>query len=63
MLDTCIHFAKSEQCPALVFGFHAFFDWQRPEAPGPQLLAEPVQEPLHAHLLLDVAGGLPVHAG
>jgi hypothetical protein len=23
MLDTCIHFAKSEQCPALVFGFHA----------------------------------------
>jgi hypothetical protein len=20
MLDTCIHFAKSEQCPALVFG-------------------------------------------
>jgi hypothetical protein len=23
MVDTCIHFVKSEQCPALVFGFHA----------------------------------------
>jgi len=44
-------------------GYQPFLDRQRPKAPRPQLLTEPVEELLHAHLLLDVAGGLPVHAG
>ena len=38
-----------------------FSDRQRPEAPRPQLLAEPFKEPLNAQHLLDVVGSLPIH--
>ena len=54
------HPKPPEFSPAL--GYQPLLDRQRPKAPGPQLLAEPVKELLHAHLLLDVTGGLPVHA-
>jgi hypothetical protein len=37
-------------------------DRQRPVAPGPKLLAKLGQELLHAQPLLDIEGGIAVHA-
>ncbi len=37
-------------------------DRYRPEAPGAELLAQLLQEPLDAQHLLDMGGRLPVHA-
>ena len=54
--------AKSTELSSAL-GYQPLLDRQRPKAPRTQLLAESVKELLHAHLLLDVAGGLPVHAG
>ena len=43
-------------------GDRPLLDRIRPETPGPQLLTEPGQELLDAQHLLDVVGGLAVHA-
>jgi site-specific DNA recombinase len=54
--------AQTPQFPA-VLGDHPLAYRQRAERPLPQLLAQLVQEHLHAHLLGDGADRGPVHAG
>jgi hypothetical protein len=65
-LNHAVADGRYPEAPELVrsaaLGDQPFFDRQRPEAPRAKLLTEPVQELLHAHALLDVAGGIPVHA-
>ena len=53
---------EATELPA-AFGDLTFLDRQRPKASRTQLLSEFAEELLNAHLLLDVAGGLSVHAG
>jgi hypothetical protein len=48
---------------AAALGDRPLPDRRRPVTPSLELLAQLVQEPSHAHDLLDVVAGLAVHAG